>query len=46
MYFVFNTTEHIRALARHFDDLIKAAVVQASDASRFLRQLCDEELPE
>jgi len=46
MYFVFNTTEHIRALARHFDDLIKAAVVQASDVSRFLRQLCNEELPE
>jgi transcriptional regulator with XRE-family HTH domain len=45
MYFVFNTTEHIRALARHFDDLIKAAVVQASDASGFMRELCDRELP-
>ncbi|MDH3715144.1 MAG: helix-turn-helix domain-containing protein [Gammaproteobacteria bacterium] len=46
MYFVFNTTEHIRALARHFDDLIKAAVVQASDASGFMRELCDREFPE
>jgi transcriptional regulator with XRE-family HTH domain len=45
MYFVFNTTEHIRALARHFDDLIKAAVVQASDVSGFMRELCDRELP-
>ncbi len=46
MYFVFNTTEHIRALARHFDDLIKAAVVQASDAGRFMGELCEVELPE
>ncbi|MDH3450901.1 MAG: helix-turn-helix domain-containing protein [Gammaproteobacteria bacterium] len=45
MYFVFNTTEHIRALTRHFDDLIKAAVVQASDASRLMGELCEQELP-
>lgn len=45
MYFVFNTTEHIRALTRHFDDLIKAAIVQASDAGTFMRELCERELP-
>ncbi|MFQ5973179.1 MAG: helix-turn-helix domain-containing protein, partial [Alphaproteobacteria bacterium] len=31
-FFVFNTTEHIRVLTRHFDELIRAAVVQASEA--------------
>lgn len=39
MYFVFNTTEHVRVLTRHFDSLIRAAVVQANDASRFFRDL-------
>ena len=29
MYFVFNATEHIRVLARHFDELIRGAIVQA-----------------
>ncbi len=42
MYFVFNTTEHIRVLSRHFDDLIRAAVVQAPDAPAYLRRLRDE----
>jgi len=37
-YLVFNTTEHIRALASHFDSLIRAAVVQASDVSDYLRR--------
>ena len=36
MYFVFNTTEHIRVLTRHFDSLVRAAVVQAADSARFL----------
>jgi len=31
MYFVFNSTEHIRVLTRHFDELIRVAVVQPSD---------------
>jgi len=31
MYFVFNSTEHIRVLTRHFDDLIREAVVQPPD---------------
>lgn len=39
MFFVFNTIEHIRALSRHFDTLIRAAVVPAPDASAYLASL-------
>ena len=42
MYFVFNTNEHIRVLTRHFDDLIRAAVVQPPDVGAFLKRLRDE----
>ncbi len=42
MYFVFTTTPHIRVLTRHFDDLIRAARVQATDTARFLNDLCGE----
>ena len=35
-YFVFNTTEHVRVLTRHFDSLVRAAVVQAAESARFL----------
>lgn len=42
MYFVFNTTEHIRVLSRHFDDLIRAAVVQPTEVSGLLRGLLAE----
>lgn len=41
MYFVFNTTEHIRLLTEHFDRLIRAAVVQAHEAPAFLRGLAN-----
>ncbi len=41
MYFVFNTYEHIRALSRHFDSLIRATVVEAPDASGYLATLRD-----
>jgi len=41
MYFVFSTHEHIRALSRHFDSLIRAAVIQAPDASGYLASLRD-----
>ncbi len=37
MYFVFTTTEHIRVLTRHFDDLIRAARIQPTDVGDFLR---------
>lgn len=39
MYFVFNTTQHVRLLTRHFDDLIRVAIVQANDCARFVKQL-------
>ncbi|MEQ9638929.1 MAG: helix-turn-helix transcriptional regulator [Alphaproteobacteria bacterium] len=42
MFFVFTTTDHIRVLTRHFDDLIRAAVVQPPDVPDLLRRLRDE----
>ncbi len=41
MYFVFNTIEHIRGLTRHFDNLIRAAVVQPPRIGALLRRLLD-----
>ena len=41
VYMVFNTTEHIAVLNRHFDDLIRAAVVQPTELVSFLAQLRD-----
>ncbi len=38
MYFVFTTTEHVRVITRHFDSLIRAAVVEASQFSDFIRR--------
>ena len=37
MYFAFNTTEYVRILIRHFDNLVRAAAVQAHQAADFLR---------
>ena len=42
MYFVFNTVEHIRVLAQHFDDLIRSAVVQPPDVGALLERLLGE----
>jgi transcriptional regulator with XRE-family HTH domain len=39
MYFVFNSTEHIRVLIRHFDELIRAAVIQPPDVAQWLAEL-------
>jgi transcriptional regulator with XRE-family HTH domain len=39
MYFVFSSTEHIRELTRHFDDLICSARIQPNDSPAFLREL-------
>lgn len=36
MYLVFNSTDHIRAMTRHFDDLIRAAVIQPNEVGDFL----------
>lgn len=42
MYFVFNSTEHIHALIRNFDDLIRGAVVQPPDVIALVRELRKE----
>ena len=42
MYFVFNSTEHIRALTQHFDNLIRGAIVQPPDVPRLLQRLLKE----
>jgi transcriptional regulator with XRE-family HTH domain len=42
MYFVFNATEQIRVLSRHFDDLIRAATIQPTEVSGFMRKLMEE----
>ena len=39
MFFVFNATEQIRALTRHFDELIRAAVVQPPDVVDYVKGL-------
>ncbi len=39
LYFVVNTTEHIRALTAHFDGLVKAATVQSTEMGEHLRAL-------
>lgn len=39
MYFVFSSTEHIRAMTQQFDRLIRGAVVQPPEISRFLGEL-------
>jgi hypothetical protein len=45
MYFVYNTTEHIRVLAQHFDSLIRAAVIQPTEIGVLVDQLMAE-MPE
>jgi len=39
MYFVFNSAEHIRYLTKHFDDLIRAAVMQPPETLALLKRL-------
>jgi transcriptional regulator with XRE-family HTH domain len=39
IYFVFNTTQHVRVLTRHFDELIRAAIVQAHETTDYLDKL-------
>jgi hypothetical protein len=41
MYFVFNSTEHIRVLAGHFDDLIRQAVVQPNEVAGYVETLIE-----
>jgi len=42
MYFVFNSTEHIRALTQHFDNLIRGAIVQPPEMPRLMQRLLKE----
>ena len=42
MYFVFTSTEHIRELTAHFDNLIRAARIQPPDVAAFARRLAEE----
>jgi hypothetical protein len=39
MYLVLNATDHIRSLTRHFDNLIRHAVVSAHESAAFIRGL-------
>jgi transcriptional regulator with XRE-family HTH domain len=41
MYLTLNSREHIKVLTEHFDDLIRAAVVQPPDVPGVLRKLYD-----
>jgi transcriptional regulator with XRE-family HTH domain len=42
LFFVFNTTDHIRVLTAHFDGLVKAATVPPTDMGRHLQGLLEE----
>lgn len=39
IYLVLNTTEHIRVLTRHFDNLIRSAVINANESAAFIGTL-------
>jgi transcriptional regulator with XRE-family HTH domain len=39
MYLVLTSTEHVRTLTRHFDDLIRGAVVHPNEISHYLAEL-------
>jgi len=42
MYFVFNATEHIRVMTRHFDSLIRQATVPPTEVVAYLEALRSE----
>lgn len=42
MYLVLTSTEHVRTLSKHFDDLIRGAVVQPNDIAGYLKRLRTE----
>lgn len=42
MFFVFNSTAHIRVLTRHFDNLIREALVQPNECGGYIRKLLEE----
>jgi hypothetical protein len=42
MYLVTTSQEHIRVLTRHFDNLIRAAVMQPPEVIAYLKRLLGE----
>ena len=38
-YFVFHSTEHIRALTRHFDQIVRGACVQPNEIAAYLQRM-------
>ena len=42
MYFVFTSTEHIRELSRHFDNLIRNARIQPNETANYIRGLMQD----
>lgn len=42
MYFVFTSTEHIRVLTQHFEDLIRQSRIQPNETALFIRRLVKE----
>ncbi len=42
VYFVFNSTDHIRILTEHFDFLIRSSIVQPPDVHALARQLINQ----
>lgn len=42
VYFIFNSTEHIRLLTEHFDSLIRSAVVQPHELPQYIHDLMGE----
>lgn len=42
MYWVINSSEHIRTLIAHFDELIRAAEIQPPDVSTWLTELLEQ----
>ena len=42
MYFVLNSTEHVRVLTQHFDTLIRAALVQPPHVQNLLIRLVNQ----
>ena len=39
MYLVFNGSEHVQLFTQHFDDLVRAAVIQPTELGAFLGRL-------
>ena len=42
MYLVLTSSAHVQRLSRHFDELIRGAVIQPPDVPDFVRRLRDE----